>query len=344
MKGLREKEHLLRKSAPSEKGGLFKTSALSLVFHIALIILLSLNLKPAIPKGGPSVYRVSIRPFSPPGDGLPQGGSGPSVPGPGGGLPAPPVVEKRKPDEIKKATGIVEREKPQKKGKKIEKEVLQPATKKPRDETSAGLKKPQKKEERFERERISGRSLQEAMEEIHKKVALDEIQKRLAQRGRFEKGSGEDQQGSAVSQGPMVSSSKSSGSGSGTGTGSGAGSGTGTGSGIGTGSGSGTGTGTGGSAGSSVLEDYYGAIWAKIKKVWTLPENLPKGKTDLEAVIVVVIERDGKVQKSWFEKKSGNTLYDQMAMRAIKKAEPLPPIPQEFSDNTLEIGIRFYPE
>jgi len=31
-------------------------------------------------------------------------------------------------------------------------------------------------------------------------------------------------------------------------------------------------------------------------------------------------------------------------MRAIKKADPLPSIPKEFSDNTFEIGIRFYPE
>jgi colicin import membrane protein len=85
-------------------------------------------------------------------------------------------------------------------------------------------------------------------------------------------------------------------------------------------------------------------IWAKIKEGWTLPENLPKEKADLEAIIIVVIEKGGKIQKSWFEKKSGNALYDQMAMRAIKKAEPLPPIPKELSEDSLEIGIRFYPE
>ena len=85
-------------------------------------------------------------------------------------------------------------------------------------------------------------------------------------------------------------------------------------------------------------------IWAKIKEGWTPPENLAKGKTDLETIIVVVIERDGGIQKAWFEKKSGNALYDQMAMRALRKAEPLPPIPREFSDTTFEIGIRFHPE
>jgi len=57
-----------------------------------------------------------------------------------------------------------------------------------------------------------------------------------------------------------------------------------------------------------------------------------------------VIDKGGKLQKSWFEKKSGNALYDQMAMRAIRKAEPFPPIPKELGEDSLEIGIRFYPE
>lgn len=65
---------------------------------------------------------------------------------------------------------------------------------------------------------------------------------------------------------------------------------------------------------------------------------------DLETTIVVIIERNGKVQKLWFEKKSGNALYDQSAMRAIKKPEPLPPIPKELSEDTFEIGIRFFPD
>jgi colicin import membrane protein len=94
----------------------------------------------------------------------------------------------------------------------------------------------------------------------------------------------------------------------------------------------------------SKLNEYYSLIWAKIKEAWTIPENFLKEIVDLETVIVIIIERDGKIQKCWFEKKSGNALYDQMAMRAIKKAEPLPPIPKEFNEKTLEIGIRFFPD
>jgi len=94
----------------------------------------------------------------------------------------------------------------------------------------------------------------------------------------------------------------------------------------------------------SKLNEYYSLVWAKIKGAWTIPENLLKEMVDLETIIVLTIERNGKIQKFWFEKKSGNALYDQSAMRAIKKAEPLPPIPKEWSDDTLEIGIRFFPD
>jgi colicin import membrane protein len=98
------------------------------------------------------------------------------------------------------------------------------------------------------------------------------------------------------------------------------------------------------SAQQSKLNEYYSLIWAKIKASWTIPEHLLKERVDLETIIVIIIEVNGKVQKSWFEKKSGNALYDQMAMRAIIKAEPLPPIPKELNQESLEIGIRFTPD
>jgi len=97
----------------------------------------------------------------------------------------------------------------------------------------------------------------------------------------------------------------------------------------------------------SKLNEYYSLVRAKIKGAWTIPElkeNLLKEMVDLETIIVLIIERNGKIQKFYFEKKSGNALYDQSAMRAIKKAEPLPPIPKELSEDSLEIGIRFFPD
>jgi TonB family protein len=309
----------------------------SLVLHIIFLVSLSLNLKPSIPRGGPMTYRVTLRPFSPAGNGLPGGGTGLSLPSPPKGS-APPSEEKVKSSEIqKKSEASKSQELSQKKVKKVEKEEVLLTAKKQKDEMVAGTKKSQKREEETHGGKSSIKDLHEAIEDLHKQMALEEIQKRVARRGKLEKGTAEGQQSGEPVQGSTVSSSRILGSGSGTGAGGGSGSGTGSGTGTGVGSG-------GGTVLEAKLSEYYNAIWTKIKEEWTLPETLPQKKTELEAVIVVVIERDGKIQKLWFEKKSGNTLYDQMAMRAIRKAEPLPPIPEEFSDRTLEIGIRFYPE
>ena len=94
----------------------------------------------------------------------------------------------------------------------------------------------------------------------------------------------------------------------------------------------------------SIVNQYYSLIWAKISEAWTIPKNVLEERVDLETVIVVIIEKDGRIKKYWFEKKSGNDLYDQTAVRAIKKAEPLPPLPNELGEETLEVGIRFSPD
>jgi TolA protein len=193
-------------------------------------------------------------------------------------------------------------------------------------------KKVAEKEELSERQKESLKNLHEELENIRKKAALDEIKKKILRREALEQEWAKEASARSQSQG-AVGSGSATGTGSGTGTGS-AGSPTG---------GSPWGSSSGGSALESRLSDYYDSIWAKIKKEWTLPENLPKGTT-LETTIVIVIDREGKIQKSWFERKSGNSLFDQRAMRAIKKAEPLPPIPKEFSDSTLEMGFRFHPD
>lgn len=163
-------------------------------------------------------------------------------------------------------------------------EILKPTEKPKKDDIIEKVKKPPKE---------SLRHLQEALEEIRKKAALDEIQKRVARKERDEK------RFSSIQPSPALE---------------------------------------------SKMNEYYSLVWTKIKGAWTIPENLIKEMVDLETVIVLIITSDGTIQKMWFEKKSGNALYDQSAMRAIKKAEPLPPIPRELGEDTLEIGIRFFPD
>jgi len=51
--------------------------------------------------------------------------------------------------------------------------------------------------------------------------------------------------------------------------------------------------------------------------VWTIPENFIKERVDLEATLVVIIERGGKILNGGL-KKSDNTLYDPSARRVIR--------------------------
>lgn len=314
--------------ASPEKSRLWAAGIFSLLLHITLIILLTVGLKPTMTKMKPSFYRVTIRPYAPQGDGSPLGSSSPAErPGPAAAKPALPPVQKT----------VVEKIKPAEKAKPVEK--TKPAEREKGRNVVEGLKSPQKKsekkmaaaekEELSEKQKESLKNLHEELENIRKKAALDEIKKKILRREALEQEWAREASAGSQSQGAIAS-----GAGTGTGTGS-VGSPTG---------GSPWGSSSGGSALESKLSDYYDSIWAKIKKEWTLPENLPKGRTTLETTIVIVIDREGKIQKSWFERKSGNSLFDQRAMRAIKKAEPLPPIPKEFSDTTLEMGFRFHPD
>ena len=92
------------------------------------------------------------------------------------------------------------------------------------------------------------------------------------------------------------------------------------------------------------LRAYYNSIWQRIKEEWILAGSLLDESEGWETVIVIKVQRDGGIVESWFEKKSGSSVYDESAMRAIKKANPLPPLPQELEEDVLEIGIRFHPE
>jgi colicin import membrane protein len=89
------------------------------------------------------------------------------------------------------------------------------------------------------------------------------------------------------------------------------------------------------------MKTYYGQIWLRIKGLWTLPQGiLPQG--NIEAVIHAQILRDGTVINVGFEKRSGNRYFDESALRAVKKAVPLPSLPEVIRDDSIEVGIRFH--
>jgi len=89
------------------------------------------------------------------------------------------------------------------------------------------------------------------------------------------------------------------------------------------------------------MRNYYATIWARIKGLWTIPQGLLP-RENIEAVVHAQILRDGTITNVGLEKRSGNRYFDDSALRTVRKANPLPPLPEELRDNSLEIGIRFH--
>ncbi len=89
------------------------------------------------------------------------------------------------------------------------------------------------------------------------------------------------------------------------------------------------------------MRAYYAMIWSRIKGKWALPQGILPGEV-LETVIDVTILRSGAVTQVNFEKRSGNRYFDESAMKAIRKASPLPPLPAWIGENSLGVGIRFH--
>jgi colicin import membrane protein len=88
---------------------------------------------------------------------------------------------------------------------------------------------------------------------------------------------------------------------------------------------------------------YYTEVWNAIRREWVLDTTRLKGQR-LEAVVILVVRRDGKILSYRFERKSGNALLDESAERAVRKVDTLPPFPKIFNPSQEEIGIRFRPE
>jgi len=253
----------------------------SLVIHIAFAAILNRNPWPTLIKVQPAAYTVTLMPVPIPEPEIPK-------------TPIPPVPRETETQPIEKVKPI-ERVKPIEIPKK--------------DDIIEKVKKPEKKIERLmEEKKESLKHLQEQLEEIRKKIALDEIQKRTARKEQTRKEQEEERLAAPLLTPPQVSSSTSS------------------------------------KSSPELLAIYSSIVRAKFLEARTIPENLLKEMVDLEATIVVIIDQDGRVQKPKFDKESGNAIYDQRTMRAIKKAEPFPPIPKELGENTLEFEMHFTPD
>ena len=81
----------------------------------------------------------------------------------------------------------------------------------------------------------------------------------------------------------------------------------------------------------------------QIEKKWAFSDQVAGEHEELEALVVIRVVPDGRVNKIWFEKKSGNNYMDESAMRAILKISPFPPHPKIISQAFVDVALKFTP-
>ena len=107
----------------------------------------------------------------------------------------------------------------------------------------------------------------------------------------------------------------------------------------------GTGSGSGSSGGIAVDENlrrYLMAVNSQIQEHWVLPD-LQNWKSNVEAIVIIRIRRDGVVVESTFKKKSDNVFFNQFVEKTLKLSSPLPPFPIGINQSEMEIGLKFKP-
>lgn len=87
---------------------------------------------------------------------------------------------------------------------------------------------------------------------------------------------------------------------------------------------------------------YYFELMRRINEVWWTT-GATKGSFVVAASVNIIISRDGKIVGCELLESSGNREQDQALLESIKKAEPLPPLPQNFPQRIFNAPIRFVP-
>ncbi|MEA3415258.1 MAG: energy transducer TonB [Thermodesulfobacteriota bacterium] len=92
-----------------------------------------------------------------------------------------------------------------------------------------------------------------------------------------------------------------------------------------------------------LIDIYRAQISYYIEKNWAFSKQLAGERIDLAAVVVIRIMRNGEIKDVWFEKKSGNTYFDESAYKAVMKSNPLPMLPKGYLRPYYNLGLIFTP-
>jgi TonB family protein len=84
---------------------------------------------------------------------------------------------------------------------------------------------------------------------------------------------------------------------------------------------------------------YLAAIERRVSQNWF--SGVSSGAEGLTCLVFFRLRRDGRVDDVRIEQSSGNTYFDRSAMRAVRSAEPFPPLPRAFTESYLGIHFTF---
>lgn len=84
---------------------------------------------------------------------------------------------------------------------------------------------------------------------------------------------------------------------------------------------------------------YLRSIENKISGQWAPPPALQE--EIVGAVVQFSVNRRGRIESVEIEKSSGNSQFDQAALRAVYNANPLPPLPEGLTEDPLKVHFSF---
>ena len=314
-------------------------AAASFVIHLLVFVIFT-YLPDLTPKREfvPSVIMVNMVTMSPTGSVGKPGHPGPEKPGPKSEKPAAPEPKpakpevqepKQEPPAPKPAKPEVQESKPERPAPKPEKvSVPEPQTQSPKPEPeksadviSLSSEKPKTKTSLKKETFKSTQAIKNALNRLEKQVeetrpadplasALDRIKSKV------------EKTEAATAKSPSKE----------------------TASGQASGGGGGGGTGGTGAFGIQPIDFYRSLLPDHINNNWVFNEQLFSGRTDLVSVIVIKIMQNGEISDIWFEKKSGNSYFDDSVFKAVKKSNPLPPLPKEYTRPYYDLGLIFTPK
>jgi protein TonB len=88
------------------------------------------------------------------------------------------------------------------------------------------------------------------------------------------------------------------------------------------------------------IKDYYFSILREINEKWWLSNEGGRGSLR-GAVVEIVIARSGMIVSKTLIRSSGNPAFDRSIFATLEKANPLPPLPQDYQMKYFSAPIRF---